>query len=210
MMRFLTRRINARTEARVAARFNAVHPLNAPHHPQIRQSFMPTNAPAIHADRLLMPRWQRLSTYATFALLLVTGVLWWWLDAERGDNPPNAPQAWCLRLHGLLAMLVLVCFGAALTAHVRIAWTLHRNRALGGALVTTVVVLMFTGYALYYALGDAPRALSSWIHFCFGIAAPAVLALHIVRGRAARRAGVAPAITQHTNHPSHLNAEINP
>ena len=169
---------------------------------------MSIKAHALLADRILLPRWQRLLTYATFALLLVTGVCWWLLDIQRGENPANPPQVWLLRLHGLMAMLALVCFGSMLTAHVRIAWTLRRNRPLGATLFATVVTLAITGYALYYSVGDLMRSLSSWIHFCVGVAAPALLALHIVRGRAARRARCAPLPLHHADRLPPLNIEI--
>lgn len=149
---------------------------------------MSIKAHTLLADRILLPRWQRLATYATFALLLITGVAWWLLDAQRGENPSSPPQIWLLRLHGLLAMLALLCLGSMLTAHVRIGWALRRNRLLGAAFLATVVVLAITGYALYYSVGELMRSWSSWIHFCVGVAAPALLALHINRGRAARHA----------------------
>ena len=142
---------------------------------------------ALLADRVLLPRWQRWSTYSTFALLVCTGVFWWTLDIDRGENPASAAQVWLLRLHGLGAMLVLICFGALLPAHVRIAWALHRNRVLGATLVAVILLLALTGYGLYYSVGDTMRSLSSWIHFCAGVATPVLLTLHIYRGRAARR-----------------------
>ncbi len=179
---------------------------------------MPIKTHALLADRVLLPRWQRWSTYATFALLVCTGVLWWTLDVDRGENPASAAQVWLLRLHGAAAMFVLICFGALLPAHIRIAWALHRNRVLGGTLFAVVALLTLTGYGLYYSVGDTMRALSSWIHFCVGVAAPALLVLHIYRGRAARRSRAAqPQHATHVTHVAHvavddrlpaLNAEI--
>lgn len=169
---------------------------------------MSIKAHALLADRILLPRWQRLATYAIFALLLITGVAWWVLDAGRGENPSSPVQIWLLRLHGMLAMLALVCLGAMLTVHVRIGWVLQRNRLLGAAFLATVIALALTGYALYYAIGDAMRSWSSWIHFCVGVLAPALLALHIVRGRAARHARSAAVAPLESNGRHHLNGEI--
>jgi hypothetical protein len=147
---------------------------------------MSLKAHALLSERVLLPRWQRLATYWTFSVLLLTGLAWWWLDANRGDNPASAPQVALLRLHGLAAMLALMCFGALLTTHVRIAWLLKRNRVLGAMLFAAIVMLVLTGYALYYAVGDGMRAASSWIHIAVGVAASAILVLHIVRGRRSR------------------------
>jgi hypothetical protein len=143
---------------------------------------------ALLADRILLTRLQRQSTYATFALLLLTGLCWWALDSQRGENPASTPQIWLLRAHGGVAMLLLICFGSLLTAHVRIAWALQRNRVLGGTLIATVAMLTATGYGLYYSVGEAMRFWSSWIHFCVGAVAPVLLVVHIWRGRATRRA----------------------
>ena len=143
-------------------------------------------AHALLADRVRLPRWQRWSTYMSFALLFLTGVFWWMLDLQRGENPASAPQVWGLRLHGLAAMWVLICFGSLLTNHVRIGWAVQRNRWLGGTMVAVTVLLTITGYALYYAVGDAMRLSASWIHFCVGVAVLPLLTLHIWRGRNTR------------------------
>ena len=169
---------------------------------------MSIKAHALVADRMLLPRWQRLATYATFALLLTTGVAWWVLDAQRGENPSSPLQIWLLRLHGMLAMLALVCLGSMLTVHVRMGWALQKNRLLGAAFLATVIALALTGYALYYAIGDTMRSWSSWIHFCVGVVAPALLVLHIVRGRAARHARSAAITPLKSNRSSSLTGEI--
>ena len=169
---------------------------------------MSLKAHALLADRILLPRWQRIATYATFALLLITGVVWWVLDAGRGENPSSPAQIWLLRLHGMLAMLALVCLGSMLTVHVRIGWALQRNRLLGAAFLATLIALALTGYALYYAIGDTMRSLSSWIHFCVGVVAPLLLVLHIVRGRAARHARRNATAPLESLGRHHLNGEV--
>ncbi len=150
-------------------------------------------AHALLADRVRLPRWQRSATYASFTSLFLTGTFWWMLDLQRGENPANAPQVWLLRLHGLAAMLVLICFGALLTNHVRIGWAVQRNRWLGGTMVALTVLLTTTGYALYYTVGDTMRLSASWIHFCIGVATLPLLTLHIWRGRNTRIALLAAA-----------------
>lgn len=157
-------------------------------------------AHALLADRIRLPRGQRWATYASFALLFLTGLLWWMLDLQRGENPASAPQVWLLRLHGLAAMLVLICFGALLTNHVRIGWAVQRNRWLGGTMVAVTALLTMTGYGLYYAVGETMRLLTSWIHFCVGAAVPALLTLHIWRGRNTRIALLAAANRERAHH----------
>ena len=169
---------------------------------------MSIKAHALLADRILLPRWQRLATYATFALLLVTGVAWWVLDAGRGESPSSPAQIWLLRLHGFLAMLALVSLGSMLTVHVRIGWALQRNRMLGATFLATLLALALTGYALYYAIGDTMRLWSSWIHFCVGVGAPLLLVLHVVRGRAVRHSRSVAIAPLNNKGRHHLNGEI--
>ena len=159
-------------------------------------------AHALLADRIRLPRWQRWATYASFGLLFLTGIFSWALDLQRGENPASATQVGLLRLHGLAAMLVLICFGSLLTNHVRIGWAVQHNRWLGGTMVAITVLLTITGYALYYAVGDAMRLSASWIHFCVGVAVLPLLPLHIWRGRNTRIALLAAATREREREPA--------
>lgn len=140
---------------------------------------------ALLLDRVRLPNWQRRAVYGVTAALTLTGLLWWLLDANRGENGASAAQVWSLRAHGLAAMFGLVFFGSLLSSHVRVAWAVNRNRWLGGTLGGVAITLALTGYGLYYLGGDVARSVASWLHLIFGVGLPILLWQHIVRGRRA-------------------------
>ena len=121
--------------------------------------------------------------YGVTVALALTGLLWWLLNVNRGENGASAAQVWSLRLHGLAAMFGLVFFGSLMSAHIRIAWAVSRNRVLGATLSAVVIALALTGYGLYYLGGENSRLIASWLHLIFGICMPLLLWLHIKRGR---------------------------
>ena len=153
---------------------------------RMRKSVEPMKAHALLLDRVRLPNWQRRAIYAVVAALVLTGLAWWLLDMNRGENGAGSTQVWSLRVHGMAAMLGLVFFGSLLSSHIRIAWAVNRNRLLGATLAGLTITLALTGYGLYYLGGEMSRSVTSWLHLVFGITLPFVLWLHIVRGRRLR------------------------
>ncbi|MBW8781930.1 MAG: DUF4405 domain-containing protein [Verrucomicrobia bacterium] len=153
-------------------------------------------------NRLRLSFRQRLWFHGSFAVLFLSGALWWILhrwfpvQTEFGsqENPLNS---WLLRLHGAAAMIALVVLGSLLPNHVRAAWRAHRNRFSGGGMIALSAALTLTGYGLYYAAGETLRLAASLSHLGLGLAFPGVLIWHIRRGRALRRRLGAP----HRNPP---------
>lgn len=146
----------------------------------------------------MRPDGLRLSTrhrawfHGTFAVLFLSGAGWWvlhrWFQAETEFGPqPQPGQRWLILLHGAAAMLALVIVGTLVPLHLKRGWRLRLNRANGVMLVSFVVLLIFSGYGLYYAGGENLRAGASFAHTALGLAFPAALLWHIVRGRRARR-----------------------
>ena len=153
---------------------------------RMRKSVEPMKAHALLLDRVRLPNWQRRAIYAVVAALVLTGLAWWLLDLNRGENGASSAQVWSLRVHGMAAMLGLVFFGSLLSSHIRIAWAVNRNRLLGATLAGLTITLALSGYGLYYLGGEMSRSVASWLHLVFGITLPFALWLHIVRGRRLR------------------------
>jgi hypothetical protein len=135
---------------------------------------------------------QRWWLHVTFAVLFLTGVVWWilhrWGGVETEFGPtPHPWNPWLLRLHGAGAMVALVVVGTLLGGHVRAAWRAGCNRVTGAGMIAVCGGLSVSGYALYYVGSEAGRALASWVHLGLGVAFPAALIVHIWRGRRARR-----------------------
>jgi hypothetical protein len=133
----------------------------------------------------------RYGLYAAFTILFVTGTVW--LIGNAKMDSPNGEfwqdvSAKMLVIHGGMAMLALIMLGALIPIHIQRAWRGRLNRLTGIAMVTVNTVLVLTAFGLYYAGSDTLRGWISDIHIAFGLAFPVVILVHIVIGRARKRA----------------------
>ena len=126
--------------------------------------------------------------YLSGAVLLLTGI--GWLVAHYFLREPAAlggaahpSEAWWMRLHGAAVVAFLVVFGALLPGHVVQNWRQRLNRYSGLTMLIVVTVQALTGYGLYYLVDERQRAVTSALHWIIGLAAAAVLVLHIVLGK---------------------------
>jgi len=127
---------------------------------------------------------RRLALYATFALLLLTGLAWLlarWLELEPETLAPW--QAWSMKLHGAAAMYATFLLGIVWSAHIRMCWIQRQNRLAGGLFAAVVGLLVATGFGLYYFNGEALRGATEWLHWGGGLAVGALFWLHLARGR---------------------------
>ncbi len=124
-----------------------------------------------------LPFLQRLMLYAAFLLLVVSGIAWEALT-------PGPAAAILMKIHGGVAMLALVLLGMLVVQHIPAGWTSLKNRRSGSLLIGSLSWLAVSGYLLYYAGGEALRTFASRSHLWVGLAACAVVALHIRRSAA--------------------------
>ena len=135
-----------------------------------------------------------LSPLHRWALMVAGGALWlsgvaWLLlhfyapiESEFGPEA-NPLEPWMLTAHGLAMIAALLAIGGLLTAHVMAGWEIRQQRVRGIAIGATVLVLMATGYLLYYAGNQQLRESVSTIHWILGLGSPAIFLWH----RAGRR-----------------------
>lgn len=149
------------------------------------------------ANPIRLGRWHQGAVYGATAVLVVSGIIWLVLHyfvVVPGEYGPQIHplEPWMLRLHGAAAMAGLIIYGSLLPVHIRRAWSIRRNIALGIGLVAIMLLLTATGYLLYYAGGENIRPVISAVHWILGLAVPALLAWHVVSGRSVPRAGETP------------------
>ena len=146
-------------------------------------------------NALQLTRRHQAALYFFTLLLLATGLAWWALDRwatvpdEFGGTAKHPAQPWMLRLNGAGAFGFLIVFGSLLPGHIQRGWHLRQNRATGLTLVAVFAVLSLTGYALYYLGEESGRALAASAHWWIGLASPALLIGHVLRGHWLRRHG---------------------
>jgi hypothetical protein len=117
----------------------------------------------------------RLTLYLGAAILWLTGALWLvlhWFYAPRSAFGP-LPHPWeppLMRVHGLVAVGVVFLLGVITTAHIAERWAGERRRRSGIVLAALAVVLVLSGYALYYTT-DTAHGVASFVHEVLGLAA---------------------------------------
>ena len=138
-----------------------------------------------------MPAALRLTLWVTFAALWVSGCVWLALhlgfEQQTEFGPiPNPWEAPVIRLHGWFAVAGVFLLGWIAGSHVLDRWTARRNRNSGLILAGTAVVIVISGYALYYTT-DRLHSGAADVHEVLGGAAILFALLHW-RRRAARTA----------------------
>jgi hypothetical protein len=129
----------------------------------------------------------RVAIYAVGALLWLTGAVWLVLhhaltQATPFGPLPNSWEAPLMRAHGLIAVCGVFLIGWMTAAHVTTRWTSARNRRSGLTLGVTALLLVISGYALYYSTG-APHDAAALVHEIVGTLAPATAFAHWWRQR---------------------------
>ena len=141
---------------------------------------------------LALPKWHEWLIYISTGLLTVTGAAWLLLDRfgkVNGEFGPvsNPALPWLLAAHGVAAYAVLIIAAMVVPVHVRLGWNARKNRWSGAVVAGTGLFLALTGLLLYYASAEALRALTSLFHWVVGLALPALLAWHVIRGKSSNR-----------------------
>jgi len=136
-----------------------------------------------------LSRRRRWMVYGVFTVLLVTGLVWLALHfLDDGSEGGTLALAWSMKLHGAAAMIGLYLFGMLWGPHIRNAWVRRRNRAAGVVFGALTIVLVLTGYALYYVNGEVPRQTAEFLHWAAGLTVCVALWVHIAIGRRQRKA----------------------
>jgi hypothetical protein len=120
----------------------------------------------------------RAAVFGVFGALWLSGCIWMVLhfgfpQASPFGPLPNPWEPFILRVHGWLAVAAVFLVGWITAGHVSQRWRRARQRVSGMMLAGCTLLLVLTGYALYYttaALHDAAAA----GHESLGVAAIAI------------------------------------
>ena len=130
----------------------------------------------------LMTRWRRRLVQATALALWISGLSWLGLHycgVRQGAFGPEAHPAevWVIRTHGALAFVAVALVGYMWALHVGPGWARGARRRSGGTITTVAMLLLVTGYFLYY--GDEQlRVWSSLAHSIAGVLAAGIFLAH--------------------------------
>ncbi len=126
-----------------------------------------------------MKAWHKNTLYALTLLLCLTGFAWLGLHAQSDDI---VGKLWLMRVHALVASLMLILLGAVLVAHSQPQWRTRRKRVSGTLHGSAWALLALTAYFLGYAPEGLLRVASQWLHWGLGLAMPILVWWH-ARGK---------------------------
>jgi hypothetical protein len=140
-----------------------------------------------------LARWQIMLLTISGTLLWLSGGAWLLLhyfgQVKSEFGPETNPlEPWLLRLHGLAMLPALMGFGGLLVTHMPKGWKDVPQRNIGIGLTALIVVLILSGYFLYYVGDEVFRSLTSIIHWGVGLCVPAIFIWHYVHGQTKRKA----------------------
>ncbi len=132
---------------------------------------------------LRFARTRRYTIYFVSIGVFFTGVLWliyhYFLRTPGPFGFQNNPlEIWWLQLHGGFSFASLWIFGLLWSIHILRGWNMRWRRWSGGALVAATVLLIITGWGLYYFDSREVREITSFIHWVIGLFAFALFFLH--------------------------------
>jgi hypothetical protein len=121
-----------------------------------------------------MPRRQRVGIYCILGILWVSGCVWLVLDeffARAGEfGPmPNPWQPAVLLIHGVVSIVALYLLGWVSARHVLRWWPGGLRRLSGGTLAVCLVLLVVTGFALFFVSDDQWQRAAVLSHDALGL-----------------------------------------
>ena len=144
-----------------------------------------------HSKTARLAAWQvRLLVWSGLALW-VSGAAWLGLHyfgQVQGEFGPetNPLEPWMLKVHGAAMIAALLGLGGLFVVHIAKGWA-HKEQRIGGLVLSAfLLVLVASGWLLYYAGDETLRAWTSTIHWVLGLAAPAAFVWHYVNGKRLR------------------------
>lgn len=135
-----------------------------------------------------LPRWQEVAVYVTLGALILSGLAWLALDqwvrinGEFGQEHHPAEHG-ALVVHGVVAYGFLIVAGAMIPVHIKLGWSLGRNKASGLSLAIGCMIGALTALALYYLGDERGRSVVSLVHWLVGLLVIPALLIHASRGR---------------------------
>jgi hypothetical protein len=147
-----------------------------------------TPARVPHRAPSLLSRRRRWLTYTVLGGLWATGAAWLVLrygmqrPGEFGPAP-HPLQPWALRMHALFAFATLWLGGLLWAIHIAPTWRRGHRRASGILTVASLLLLVGSGYLLYYIGDDRWRVTVSTVHWIIGLLALVPFLVHLLHDR---------------------------
>lgn len=122
----------------------------------------------------------------------ISGAAWlivhYWPGSQDVPGLQVSPAGpWWLKVHGAFAFLATWTGGLLWGLHVVKAWHRRRHRWSGGLLIGSLLVLIVSGYLLYYVGEESARQDISLLHWILGLLIPVAYLAHRLAKKFPRR-----------------------
>jgi hypothetical protein len=126
---------------------------------------------------------RRVAVYSVAAGVWLTGLVWLVFHyglRRQGEFglETNPAEPWWLKLHGAFAFGALWAVGMLSAAHFPNGWASGRRRWSGAILFAAAILLIVTGYLLYYLGDERLRQMNALIHWVLGLASALPFLVH--------------------------------
>jgi hypothetical protein len=143
---------------------------------------------------LKLSKGQRYTLYGISIGVWLTGAVWliyhYFMQTEGPFGFQKHPvEVISLEVHGAFSFAALWIFGVLGWTHILRGWTSNWKRWSGGFLVGVIVILIVTGWGLYYFVAREWREWTSLVHWILGLAALVLFFVHWLSRSVARRTG---------------------
>lgn len=144
---------------------------------------MSSKLKAQYDSQAKLPLWHRLGVILSLAGAWGTGVVVLWARYfGRRDGPFGLQNHWiefpARAAHGFVVLLFLLALGSLVPLHIGAGWRTGSRRNSALALVVPAILLIVTGWGIYYAGGETLRQGLSWTHSALGVSLLPLLFLH--------------------------------
>ncbi|HEU4604021.1 MAG TPA: hypothetical protein VFS24_18750 [Steroidobacteraceae bacterium] len=131
------------------------------------------------------PAFRRI-TIGSLSLLWLSGAAWivfhYLLPAQTEFGlGPNPAEPVLMKVHGAIAVFAVALLGWISARHVGENWLRNRKRISGIAILSAYILLVVTGYSLYYLLQDDVRERIGQAHEILGAASLVFALFHWIR-----------------------------
>ncbi len=138
----------------------------------------------VQLKKKLVGPFHKRMLYITAGLLWISGILWLYLRyvARSHDElglTTHPLQTLSLKIHGAAAVGFLIVFGALLY-HISPGWRQKYQRPSGLSLIGSSLILILTGWGLYYLGNEYARNFTSIIHSVLGCLLPLIIFYHVL------------------------------
>jgi hypothetical protein len=122
----------------------------------------------------------------------ISGAVWllvhYWLNPQDAASLSVSPaEPWSLKVHGAFAFLAVWTGGLMWGLHIVKAWRRRQHRWSGGTLIGALLLLIVSGYFLYYVGDERSRQILSLTHWILGLFLPLAYLVHRLAKKTARQ-----------------------